>query len=205
MTVATYRRYQMELEVRRKALAEPDLPPGYQWQCWLPGRCLVHARVKYESFVNDLDGRVFPCLGDRAGCRRLMFDISQHSGFLPGATWLVAVAGHTSEDAAIPCGGVQGILVSRHCGNIQNVGVIPEHRRRGLGRALVLKAMQGFRAAGARRVSLEVTAENEQAVALYLDLGFQVVRTWQRFVDDTTADDEDVEAIVAGSLSPERT
>ncbi len=60
VTVATYRRYQMELEVRRKALAEPELLPGYQWQCWLPGRCLVHARVKYESFVNDLDGRVFP-------------------------------------------------------------------------------------------------------------------------------------------------
>ena len=32
----------------------------------------VHAEVKYKSFREELDSNVFPCLGDREGCRRLM-------------------------------------------------------------------------------------------------------------------------------------
>jgi hypothetical protein len=33
---------------------------------------------------------VFPCLGDRFGCQRLMREIRRKPGFLPGATWLIA-------------------------------------------------------------------------------------------------------------------
>jgi ribosomal protein S18 acetylase RimI-like enzyme len=54
--------------------------------------------------------------------------------------------------------------------------VIPTARRRGLGRALVLKALQGFRDVGCAQTTLEATAENAGAVKLYASLGFVVSR-----------------------------
>ncbi len=55
-----------------------------------------------------------------------------------------------------------------------------EHRGKGLGRALVLKALHGFYHNGAKRARLEVTADNEVAVNLYEKLGFRKARVVYR-------------------------
>jgi len=68
-------------------------------------------------------------------------------------------------------------------GAIQNVGVVPEYRGRGLGRALVLQCLAGFQAAGVPRVYLEVTACNLPAVQLYRSIGFCLARTTYRAVE----------------------
>ena len=47
----------------------------------------------------------------------------------------------------------------------------------------MLKALAGFRAAGLRRVYLEVTAQNVRAVRLYRVLGFRLARTMFKQVD----------------------
>ena len=60
---------------------------------------------------------------------------------------------------------------------IQNVGVVDAHRGRGLGTALVLQALDGFRKIGLSRAFLEVTAENAGAVSIYEKLGFRTVKT----------------------------
>ena len=52
-------------------------------------------------------------------------------------------------------------------GGVQNLGVVPEYRGLGIGRALLLKALDGFALMGARRAFLEVTASNESAVRMY--------------------------------------
>jgi len=182
MSLTYFKRYHMELRVQRVSLPAAMLPEGYAWKAWDPGVCLAHARVKYESFVDDIDSEVFPCLGDRGACRKLMYDIVQHVGFLPATTWLVEFAGNEFA-GPLPCGTIQGLTASPSCGNIQNVGVLPGHRGHGLGRALVLKALAGFQAAGLSRVALEVTATNECAVRLYRALGFKVTRTTYRKVD----------------------
>jgi ribosomal protein S18 acetylase RimI-like enzyme len=57
----------------------------------------------------------------------------------------------------------------------------------GLGRALVLKAIEGFRAAGLSRVYLEVTGHNAPAVELYRSVGFHVARTMYKVVEAETA------------------
>jgi ribosomal protein S18 acetylase RimI-like enzyme len=69
---------------------------------------------------------------------------------------------------------------SEQLGSIQNVGVVPEHRGRGLGRALVLKSLEGFALARLKRIVLEVTATNRPAVELYRSVGFHVVKTMYR-------------------------
>ncbi|MCA9172125.1 MAG: GNAT family N-acetyltransferase [Planctomycetales bacterium] len=81
------------------------------------------------------------------------------------------------------CGTIQGIADEQRCGGIQNLGVIPEHRGLGLGRLLLLKALEGFWLAGLQRASLEVTAQNVAAINLYRNLGFRRVKTVYKAVE----------------------
>ena len=57
-------------------------------------------------------------------------------------------------------------------GYIHNVAVHPDFRRRGIGRALVEALLTHARAAGIRRIALDVRASNAAARALYEGCGF---------------------------------
>jgi GNAT superfamily N-acetyltransferase len=57
--------------------------------------------------------------------------------------------------------------------DIAYVGVVPEARRRGLGREVVRRALLEARAAEASQVTLSVDARNEPALQLYERLGFE--------------------------------
>jgi len=159
------------------------LPAGYRWAAWSESLLARHATVKYASFQAEMDSRVFPSLGQAAGCQGLMEQISRHKSFLADATWLITHdAG--AEDSIADCATIQGICRRRRIGSIQNVGVAPRHRGLGLGRALVLRALHGFQSAKMKRVFLEVTAENIPAVRLYESLGFRISRTLYHAVED---------------------
>ncbi|HET7728174.1 MAG TPA: GNAT family N-acetyltransferase [Candidatus Limnocylindrales bacterium] len=56
---------------------------------------------------------------------------------------------------------------------IRMLGVDPRRQGRGVGRALMLAAIERARAAGARRLTLVVRADNPPAHALYRRLGFR--------------------------------
>jgi ribosomal protein S18 acetylase RimI-like enzyme len=62
--------------------------------------------------------------------------------------------------------------------------VVPACRGRGLGRALLLYALYGFRQAGLAVAMLEVTAQNDAAVRLYRRLGFRRRKTLYKAVPD---------------------
>ena len=55
------------------------------------------------------------------------------------------------------------------------MGILPERRRRGLGRALLDAALAAMAEAGAARAVLEVAADNAPARALYAAAGFAQV------------------------------
>ena len=166
----------MEIDLNGARPPEPKLPAGYRWVAWRRSLLDRHAAVKYRSFCGEVDAEVFPSLSTPAGCRRLMYEIAGQKSFLPQATWLI-VYQPAEGGPCVDCGTVQGLAATPLLGSVQNVGVVPEHRGVGLGRALVLQALKGFRAAGLRRVYLEVTAENMPAVELYGSLGFRLSRT----------------------------
>ncbi len=182
MGMTLFRRFRMEINFQRVRLPEPELPEGYQWVRWDRSLLDRHAAVKFESFRSEIDSQVFSCLGDTAGCQRLMREISRQANFLPEATWLIALGGDEAL-GSVDCGTIQGLAQSSSVGAVQNVGVAPEHRGFGLGRALVLKALDGFRKARIRRVYLEVTADNTPAVRLYRSIGFRLTRTMYKAVD----------------------
>jgi ribosomal protein S18 acetylase RimI-like enzyme len=93
-----------------------------------------------------------------------MQEICFKDGFLPEATWLAAYTGAGDIEY---CGTIQGIRVTHKYGAIQNVGITPSHRGRGVGSALIAAALAGFQHTGLTRVYLEVTAQNDRAVRLY--------------------------------------
>ena len=105
-----------------------------------------------------------------------MTEIADRNGFLPAATWLIQYWPPKARRPEV-CGTIQGVCEGEGIGAIQNVGVIPEHRGRGLGVALVWHALNGFRLASQKKVFLEVTAQNTGAVRLYQRLGFRKVKT----------------------------
>jgi len=178
-----FKRFRMEIDLDQVPRELAPLPPNYHWVAWHPSLLERHAATKYESFRSEIDARVFPCLGMPEGCRRLMREIAGRENFLPAATWLII---HRPGPGLPPvdCGTIQGLEQAGCLGAIQNVGIVPEHRRLGLGRALVMKALAGFRDSGLRRAYLEVTARNTNAVDLYRDIGFQLARTVYKAVEE---------------------
>jgi GNAT superfamily N-acetyltransferase len=182
MSVSYFKRYRMEIDLRGRTFGPPTVPPGYRLLPWHPNQLADHAEAKYFSFRHEIDAELFTCLGDEIGCQRLMEEISEKDGFIPEATWLAVYAGAAPERAEY-CGTIQGIQVSSKLAGIQNVGITPAHRRRGVGAALITAALAGFQQVGLSRVYLEVTAQNGPAVRLYQRMGFQRTKTLYKAVE----------------------
>src|SRR5438046_9040361 len=62
-------------------------------------------------------------------------------------------------------------------GHIVSVAVLPEYRRQGIGRELVISATKPRKLDGAEEGSLEVRTANGESVKLYKDMAFGTVRT----------------------------
>jgi mycothiol synthase len=86
--------------------------------------------------------------------------------------WLLATA-----DAS-PVGALTASL-AEDGGWVDYLGVVPSHRGRGIGGALLRRTFVAFRARGIRRALVSVDAENPTgATALYERVGMRVVRRW---------------------------
>jgi ribosomal protein S18 acetylase RimI-like enzyme len=131
----------------------------------------IHADIQHRGFRNDLDSRIFPTFRDYNQCVNLMKSISENPAFLPGATLLIANGYEDDLFEYVAC--VQGMRLSCEVGAVQNIAVLPDYRGRGIGRALLLKALRGFREHRVRRVTLEVTEDNIPATKLYTRIGFK--------------------------------
>lgn len=88
---------------------------------------------------------------------------------------------------AVYKGEIAGYLGCHHIGDegfIANVAVFPAYRRRGIGKALVAAAFTD----DLMRLTLEVRASNEAAIALYRSLGFVEEGRRPRFYSHPTED-----------------
>ena len=162
-------------------LIETQIPPerpcaGAEFLSWDEKLVFLHGMVKWESFRREMDVHVFPCLGERDGCRQLMRDISRRDNFVPETTWLATQFSQKLQGVR-SVGTIQGLRISAHLGAIQNIGVIPEFRGQGIARELIRRNLTGFLAIGCSKVQLEVTIHNSDAIRLYESIGFQVTET----------------------------
>ncbi len=181
MSLTYFKRYRMELRLENYQ-ASCQLPQGFQLVAWSPRLLMDHAEVKYDSFREEIDAHVFPCLGDLDGCRNLMREIAGRKDFIPAATWLVCRDAEFSH-VIRPVGTIQGLRASQREGAIQNIGVHPDFRGLGLGSVLIDAALKGFQLVGCKAVYLEVTVQNTAAIRLYERLGFRRVETLFKIAD----------------------
>ena len=54
------------------------------------------------------------------------------------------------------------------------MGLLPQFRRQGIGKRLILQALAAARAFGLQRVELTVRENNANAIALYKKVGFEI-------------------------------
>jgi ribosomal-protein-alanine N-acetyltransferase len=69
-------------------------------------------------------------------------------------------------------------------GHIVSVAVLPDYRRHGIGRELVNASLRALELHGAEECFLEVRVVNDEAVALYKQMGFDMVRTASHYYHD---------------------
>ena len=176
----TVQRSQMVFDFTKTTVAVPQLPAGFWFAEWSESLIEPHADVLHRSFRNDSDCAVFTTFRQYDHCHRLITMLADNPLFLPGATLLIAYG--NPDDIFEYVANIQGLKLSEDVGAIQNVAVLPEYRRRGIGQALVHGALQGFRCAGIKRVTLEATTDNVSAINLYHRIGFTTFRTYFREV-----------------------
>lgn len=182
MTVTYFKRFRMQIDLTQHAEFQVAPSHDYQLVPWNDQLVSEHAYAKSQSFCNELDSHIFPCLANYDGCLKLMNEISRRRGFVPQATWLLVFrAPHDGRREF--CGTVQGICENTNLGAIQNLGVVPGHRGTGMGTALLKASLSGFRAAGIETVALEVTAHNEGALGLYQRIGFRTTKIVYKSID----------------------
>ncbi len=73
-------------------------------------------------------------------------------------------------------------------GEIVNIAVLPEHRRKGWGRALLAVVLQTAAEMGIDRMFLEVRRSNDAAIGLYSAFGFVQTGVRPRYYPDTNED-----------------
>lgn len=98
------------------------------------------------------------------------------SELIPG----VSLALVARSDVGTLFGYFCGSIVGDEC-HISNIAVDPRVRRRGVGRKLLLSALEVASQHGARTASLEVRASNRAAQSLYRTFGFTVVGRRRRY------------------------
>ncbi len=180
MSLKYFKRYRMEIDLH-DPVRPPALPRGYRLVPWTTKSVDGHAEATFASFQGEVDASLFDCLADRVSAERLMRAVFSRVGFLPAATWLAVYEGVPHKPEV--CGAIQGVRSSPGFGAIQNVGVTPFHRGRGIGAALVVSALRGMQVAGLPKAYLEVTGANKGAIRLYHKLGFRMAGTLYRAVE----------------------
>ena len=91
-----------------------------------------------------------------------------------------------SEDGEVLAYG--GMLLAPDEGQITNIAVHPDCRRKGYGRAVTEALIREAEQRGLSQISLEVRASNEAAINLYRLLGFEVAGVRKRFYRNPSED-----------------
>jgi ribosomal-protein-alanine N-acetyltransferase len=72
--------------------------------------------------------------------------------------------------------------------HILNLAVHPEHRRKGIGRGLLIDCLRYFSKKGIKSAILEVRVRNQDAITLYEKIGFRPIGLRRKYYSDTGED-----------------
>jgi mycothiol synthase len=144
--------------------ARPTAAPALTYQTYSACDRTVFHRTLLHSYEQTQD------CPEVNGIRTLQEIVEGHQaqGFHDPTRWWLAF------QAGDPVGVLLTAEISEWQGwDLSYVGVVPEARRRHIGRELTRKALEEARAAGASQVTLAVDTRNSPASRLYRSLGFE--------------------------------
>jgi ribosomal protein S18 acetylase RimI-like enzyme len=134
------------------------------------------ARLIYLSYANHIDGDINDQYRSKAGALRFLKNIILLPGcgqFVPGASFVLHMPG--SDDLL---GAVLTSEVSPGVGHTTQLCVLPGHQGHGLGRALMITAIDALLGLKFHELTLTVTSVNHGAVQLYEKLGFRTLKSF---------------------------
>jgi ribosomal protein S18 acetylase RimI-like enzyme len=136
--------------------AAPELPPGWRWTALDEALVAPLHEALTEIFRGDFGTTLPPLDAFRSGALGIV------------AGWRVLL------DGAAVAGAVR-LAVDGREGEVRVLGRHPSHRGRGLGRVILDHGLRVLADFSVDAVTLEVTATNENALALYRSYDFEVV------------------------------
>ncbi|MBR5309440.1 MAG: ribosomal protein S18-alanine N-acetyltransferase [Clostridia bacterium] len=98
--------------------------------------------------------------------------------------YAVYFVAYDNENGAVA--GYGGMYVSVDCGAVNNIGVLPEYRRRGIGERLLSALTEYSENNGITLMTLEVRESNIPAIGLYEKHGFTLVGTRKNYYKKPT-------------------
>jgi ribosomal-protein-alanine N-acetyltransferase len=101
----------------------------------------------------------------------------------PNTMFLTAEEECGGNDDTPVIAGYVGMYLAGGEGEITNVAVAPDFRRKGIGKALISELIARAAERGVSRIVLEVRVSNHPAIALYEQMGFCRVGTRKGFYD----------------------
>lgn len=129
------------------------------------------AQVIHRSYTNSVDSLINNQYRHEEGCAELVTILTEHiwcGSFLPTVS-RVAVDPLTGKLAGV----LLASQISHGVGHLSQISVRPAFQGRGIGRQMILSALDEFFALGFCRVSLAVTSANLSALRLYESCGFR--------------------------------
>lgn len=147
----------------------PQLPEGYR---------LISANKAQAQDLAELWAEVFgPDLQLYNGLSRLRARLEElqqlmSQGEVPSK---VSLALHVDEAVGFSLGQFAPKVNPKE-GWVAQLGVVKEHRRKGVGKALLLSSLLWLQGQGCSTVRINAMADNQPALELYKELGFRILR-----------------------------
>jgi ribosomal protein S18 acetylase RimI-like enzyme len=174
---AAFDRALMARELRVPVALPPAFPPGFTLDTPDPSQVEEHAQFAYRAYLGTTDFGVIALEETPQAYGRL------YQRFLSGE--FGAYARDLSRVVLAPSGAPAAVLhtiVLLGEPYVGDLSVVPEHRRKGLGRALLARGLTLYRDAGYGRAALTVTVQNTPALNLYRSVGFEIERSTELFL-----------------------
>lgn len=180
-----YERLFMELELTSASL--PEEPPEgildeLELRSWRDSDFAAAGHLIAHAYEGHLDGIINDQYRSVSGSLRFLHNIVRFPGcglFDASASRVLAYRNREEIAALLLCSRVR-----EDVGHVTQICVSRQYRRRGLGAWLLADCSRALRRSGFQALTLTVTRQNTNAVALYLQSGFITRQTFDALVWD---------------------
>jgi GNAT superfamily N-acetyltransferase len=178
-----YERLFMELELSSANLVDDPRDGRFQeleLRSWRDSDFSAAGRLIAHAYEGHLDGIINDQYRSVAGSLRFLHNIVRFPGcgqFDPSASRVLVYRGREEIAALLLCSRVR-----EDVGHVTQICVSRRYRQRGLGSWLLAECSRALRSRGFQALTLTVTRQNSQAVALYHRSGFTTRQTFDAMV-----------------------